>query len=185
MARKERFPFRVLPVRCFPALSSLPGTTPAHAARRGAVSNRDISIPISATITSAPRWSTPGMVSKSSTARIKVNGGGAMRGAAPLAARQEGDCWVGSSSVLRVLRAVSIVLLSASICPYVPPSSSGLLLYSRRHPAACWRRQSCPAGALAAGGGSQWRGVGAGGVLGGSGGWAHVKSGFVFLILPG
>ena len=34
------------------------------------------------------------------------------------------------------------------------------------------------------GGGSQWRGVVAGGVLEGSGGWARMKSGFVFPIFP-
>ncbi len=50
-----RLPLRVLPERCVPALASVPGATPAQAARRGAVSKRDISIPISATITSAPR----------------------------------------------------------------------------------------------------------------------------------
>jgi hypothetical protein len=36
MARKARLPWRVFPVRYLPVLSSLPGATPAHAARRGA-----------------------------------------------------------------------------------------------------------------------------------------------------
>jgi hypothetical protein len=35
------------------------------------------------------------------------------------------------------------------------------------------------------GGRSQWRGVGAGEVLGGAGGWARVKSGFILPILAG
>ena len=45
--------------------------------------------------------------------------------------------------------------------------------------------QGCPAGALAEAGGwlPQWCRVVTGGVLGGSGGWACVKSGFVFPIL--
>src|SRR5262249_23783597 len=50
-----RCPLRIVPECCLPALASFPGAPPAQAARRGAVSRRDISIPISATITSAPR----------------------------------------------------------------------------------------------------------------------------------
>jgi hypothetical protein len=61
--RSARFPLRVFPERRFPALSSWPGATPAHAARRAAVPKRLIAGPISATIISAPRRSTPGMVS--------------------------------------------------------------------------------------------------------------------------
>ena len=68
------FPLRVFPERRCPALASLPGATPAHAARRAAVPKRLISVPISATIISAPRRSTPGMVSKRVIAWSKVTG---------------------------------------------------------------------------------------------------------------
>ena len=57
------FPGRVRPERCLPALASLPGTIPAQTARREAVPKRAMSMPVSATQRSAPRWATPGMVS--------------------------------------------------------------------------------------------------------------------------
>lgn len=48
-------PLRVLPERCRPADSLLPGHNPAHDARCAAVGNRDISTPISEMMTWAER----------------------------------------------------------------------------------------------------------------------------------
>jgi hypothetical protein len=60
-------PLRVRPERCLPADSLFPGHTPAQEARWAAVGNWPMSGPISATMTSAARRSTPPMVSNSAT----------------------------------------------------------------------------------------------------------------------
>jgi hypothetical protein len=62
-----RGPLRVRPERCLPADSLFPGHTPAQEARCAAVGNWPMSGPISATMTSAARRSTPGMVSNNAT----------------------------------------------------------------------------------------------------------------------
>ena len=58
----RRLPLVVRPVRRLPALWLLPGHTPAQLARWPAVGNCAMSAPISATITSAARRPTPGIV---------------------------------------------------------------------------------------------------------------------------
>ena len=65
------------PTRCSP-------DTPAQEARWAAVGNWPVSGPISATMTSAARWSTPGMVSNSATCSAK---GRSAAGSAPTAER--------------------------------------------------------------------------------------------------
>src|SRR6266545_7994596 len=67
VVRSHLEPLRVLPERCLPADSSLPGHIPAQEARRAEEQNWAMSTPISAMIASAERRSTPGMVSSSST----------------------------------------------------------------------------------------------------------------------
>lgn len=52
VVRSHFEPFLVLPERCFPADSSLPGHIPAQEARRAEEPNRAMSVPISATICS-------------------------------------------------------------------------------------------------------------------------------------
>jgi len=99
-----------------PTLSSFPGATPAHAARRGAVSKRDLSLPISATITSAPRGSLPGMVSQSSTARGKGRGGETATDGTRLTASSSGCAAREGSAVLSAFRAAAMAALSASLC---------------------------------------------------------------------
>src|SRR5437868_5660564 len=58
--RSHWLPLVVLPLRRLPALWSLPGHIPAQLARWPALGNFDMSVPISATITSAARDPTPG-----------------------------------------------------------------------------------------------------------------------------
>ncbi len=70
--RSHGFPFRVVPGRCFPALSLFPGHTPAQLARWPAVGKAVMSAPISAMITSAVRLFTPWIVS--SRASSSANG---------------------------------------------------------------------------------------------------------------
>ena len=55
-------PLRVLPERCLPADSLLPGHNPAHDARCAAVGNRAMSTPISEMMTWAARSLIPGIV---------------------------------------------------------------------------------------------------------------------------
>ena len=55
-------PLRVLPERCLPADSLLPGHRPAHDARCAAVGNRAMSTPISEMMTWAARSPIPGIV---------------------------------------------------------------------------------------------------------------------------
>src|SRR5437660_10007879 len=69
--RSHRFPLRVLPDRCFPALSLLPGQRPAPLARCPAVGNTPMSTPISAMRTSAVRLFTPGIVSRRLTSAAR------------------------------------------------------------------------------------------------------------------
>src|SRR5437764_13819330 len=57
--RSHRLPLVVVPLRRLPAVWSLPGHTPAHDARWPALGNRLMSVPISATITSAAWCPTP------------------------------------------------------------------------------------------------------------------------------
>src|SRR3989442_16202 len=59
-------PFRTRVERCLPALSSLLGHKPAHETRCAELGNRDMSIPISLTITWATVSLTPGIVVNSS-----------------------------------------------------------------------------------------------------------------------
>src|SRR5690606_38668534 len=68
LALSHRLPFPVRPVRRLPALSWLPGHTPAHDARWPARPIRLMSVPISATSAWAAVLFTPGTVSSSSTA---------------------------------------------------------------------------------------------------------------------
>jgi hypothetical protein len=105
--RSARFPWRVVPERRFPALASWPGATPAYAARRAAVPKRRISVPISATSMSAPRRSTPGMVSRRVIAWSKGKGAAAsMCGARPTAgheaARQEYVCHADAEAAAKL-----------------------------------------------------------------------------------
>src|SRR5438093_6588014 len=60
LVRSHLLPFRVFPLRRFPALSSLPGHMPAQLARWPAVGNTAMSVPISARMVSAVRRWTPG-----------------------------------------------------------------------------------------------------------------------------
>src|SRR5215218_7025513 len=60
--RSHREPLRVVPARCLPADSLLPGQIPAQLAKCPAEGNWPMSVPISARMTSAVRWLTPGMV---------------------------------------------------------------------------------------------------------------------------
>src|SRR5512132_620553 len=60
--RSHREPLRVVPARCLPADSLLPGQIPAQLAKCPAEVNWPMSVPISARMTSAVRWLTPGMV---------------------------------------------------------------------------------------------------------------------------
>src|SRR3954453_9471714 len=60
-------PLRVRPERRLPADWSLPGQRPAQLARCPAVGNTLMSVPISATMTSAVRWATPVIVLASCT----------------------------------------------------------------------------------------------------------------------
>src|SRR5437879_9378031 len=69
--RSQRFPLRILPDRCLPALSLLPGQRPAQLARCPAVGNTPMSTPISAMRTSAVRLFTPGIVSRRLTSSAK------------------------------------------------------------------------------------------------------------------
>src|SRR5512139_503625 len=69
-------PGRVFPERLLPALSLLPGATPDHDARQGALPNRLMSSPISAKITSACQRLIPGMVTNKARARSAVSFGG-------------------------------------------------------------------------------------------------------------
>src|SRR6266508_929003 len=71
-AERSHFdPLRVLPERCLPADSLLPGHIPAHEARRAEDPNLPMSTPISAIISSAVRCWTPGMLRSISTASPK------------------------------------------------------------------------------------------------------------------
>ncbi len=70
-ARNHRWPLRVLPDLCLPALSWLPGQMPAHDAAWAAVGKRLMSSPSSARICSALRRATPVMVSRRSSAPAK------------------------------------------------------------------------------------------------------------------
>ena len=63
-ARSQRFPRRVFPDLCFPALSLLPGQRPAQLARCPALGKTVMSTPISAISTSATRGPTPGISSR-------------------------------------------------------------------------------------------------------------------------
>lgn len=68
---QPRTALRVFPERCFPALSLLPGQSPAQLAKCAAVGNTDMSTPISATMTSAVRFLTPGIEASRSIASVK------------------------------------------------------------------------------------------------------------------
>jgi hypothetical protein len=72
VTRNHRSPLVVAPERFLPPVTLLPGHIPAHEApgARG-WGNRDMSTPISAVITSAARFPTPGMVTSRSRARAK------------------------------------------------------------------------------------------------------------------
>ena len=81
-ARRQGRPLRVRPLWRLPARAWLPGHRPAHEARCPALGNRRLSVPISATITSAVRWPTPGTVcnrrlcaSLSVGARVRLRAG--------------------------------------------------------------------------------------------------------------
>lgn len=69
--RKAWLPCRTRLLRRLPALSLLPGATPAHAHRCAGVGKRAMSVPTSLTITSATAWPTPGIVSRCATASVK------------------------------------------------------------------------------------------------------------------
>ena len=60
-------PLRVFPLFLFPALSLLPGHTPAHDARWAAVGNLDMSVPMTERIVFAELSPTPGISMRSST----------------------------------------------------------------------------------------------------------------------
>jgi hypothetical protein len=93
-ARQTGVPLRVLPARCRPALALCPGAPPAPAASRAAVPKRALSIPSAALILSAPRCCMPGLGSRSSPARVNVQGGGGAAGggtALGLGGRGTGD----------------------------------------------------------------------------------------------
>src|SRR5260221_4841885 len=64
-ARTHGLPVRVRPLCRLPALSGLPGPRPTQEARWPALGKRLISLPISAKMTAAVRWPTPGSVCNS------------------------------------------------------------------------------------------------------------------------
>jgi len=68
LARRQVLPLVIRPLRRLPALSLLPGHTPAQEARGLAVGKRVMSVPISATLAAAAVSPTPGMVRSSVTA---------------------------------------------------------------------------------------------------------------------
>src|SRR5579871_5188063 len=70
----QALPLVVLPVRRLPALWLFPGHIPAQLARCPAVANFAMSGPISATITSADRAATPGIVASRAAASRKGGG---------------------------------------------------------------------------------------------------------------
>src|SRR5215468_308759 len=110
-------PLAGFPERRFPALSSLPGATPAHAASRAAVPKRLRSVPISATIISAPRRSTPGLVSNSVIAWSKVKGAAASTcGARPTAGSSVATGTATVSGGVSALSRSAMVVLSVAIC---------------------------------------------------------------------
>jgi hypothetical protein len=66
--RLSGLPWRVRPLRCWPARSLVPGASPAQAAQAAAQGKRRLSVPISATRIWAVVVDTPGIVSSKATA---------------------------------------------------------------------------------------------------------------------
>src|SRR4051812_22677600 len=72
--RSQALPFVVRPLLRLPALSLLPGHKPAHEASCCCVANRPMSVPTSATTTSATRRLIPGIVINSHSAAHRPGG---------------------------------------------------------------------------------------------------------------
>ncbi len=142
--RSARFPWRVFPERRFPALASVPGATPAHAASRAAVPKRLIAVPISATSIAAPRRSTPGMVSHRVIAWSKGKGAAASTcGARPTA---DASAATGTATVSVGVSARSrsaMVVSSVAICSAKKSTLNFSQCVARKHWLKCCVSPPC------------------------------------------
>jgi hypothetical protein len=110
LVRSVRLPLRVLPDRCFPAPSSLPGATPVQADRRLAVPKCPISVRHSATNSSAPRWSPSAVVSNRA------------KGASPSPAKLAGPRPLGVRPPRPHPVHPAVVRLPRVLAPFHPPA---------------------------------------------------------------